>query len=100
MSQRTFLADEATKRAAENAIAVQDAVNLRAILAQLLREVDTMRQSADLDGNAINNHPVIVSYLSKLNSLCRMTTEREIAALQAIDRLAQGHDVQFEVIPL
>ncbi len=100
MSNRTFQADDATQQAARNAAAVQDAVNLRAIVAQLLEDIDSMRKAACLDGNDVNNHPVVLAYVSKLNSLCRMTTEREMAALQAIDKLARGEDVECEVLPL
>lgn len=97
---RSIHADEATQQAARNAAAVQDAVNLRAIVAQLLEDIDSMRRTAGLDGNGVNNHPVVLAYVSKLNSLCRMTTEREMAALQAIDQLAQGQDVECEVLPI
>lgn len=97
---RTIHADEATQQAARNAVAIQDAVNLRAIVAQLLEDIDAMRRTAGLDGNGINNHPVVLAYVSKLNSLCRMNTKREMAALQAIDQLARGEDVECEVICL
>jgi len=100
MSNRTFHADNATQQAARNAAAVQNAVNLRAIVARLLEDIDSMRQSAGLDGNEVNNHPIVLAYVSKLNSLCRMTSEREMAALQAIDQLARGEDVECEVIRL
>jgi len=100
MPKQTFHADDATRQAAKYAELVQNGVNLRAIVAQMLRDIDAMRQSQNLDGDAINNHPVVLAYVSKLNSLTRLTTEREMAALAAIDRLAEGKDVECEVIPL
>jgi hypothetical protein len=100
MSNQTFHADEPTRRAACNAINIQDAVNLRAIVAQLLEDIDSMRKAAGLDGNDVNNHPVVLAYMSKLVSLTRLSAEREMAALQAIDQLARGEDVECEVIRL
>jgi hypothetical protein len=38
--------------------------------------------------------------VSKLNSLCRMSLDREMAAFSAIDRLERGEVVEYEVIPL
>jgi len=100
MSKQTFHADHATRQAAKYAQLVQDGVNLRAIATQMLRDIDAMRQAQNLDGDAINNHPVVLAYLSKLNSLTRLTADREMAALTAINRLANGEDVESEVIPL
>lgn len=44
--------------------------------------------------------PMEASPPSKLVSLCRMTTEREMAALRAIDRIEKRESVEYEVIPL
>ena len=38
--------------------------------------------------------------LSKLNSLCRMTLDREMAAFSAVDRLGRGQAVEYEVMPI
>ena len=46
------------------------------------------------------NHPINLAFVSKLNSLCRMTFEREMAALRAIDQIERGEAVEVEVIPL
>lgn len=100
MPKRIIHPDNATRQAAKYAQLVQDGVNLRAIVAQMLRDIDAMRQSQNLDGDAINNHPVVLAYVSKLNSLTRLTTEREMAALEAIDHLAEGENVESDVIPL
>jgi hypothetical protein len=51
-------------------------------------------------GDDLINHPVALAFVSKLNSLCRMTLDREMAALSAIDRLERGEVVEYEVIPL
>lgn len=51
-------------------------------------------------GDDLINHPVALSFVSKLNSLCRMTTERELAALGAIDRIEKGESIEYEVTPL
>jgi len=100
MPKQIIHPDDATRQAAKFAQLVQNGVNLRAIVAQMLRDIDAMRQSQNLDGDAINNHPVVLAYISKLVSLTRLTTEREMAALAATDRLANGEEVESEVIPL
>ena len=100
MTKQVVHPDEATRQAAKYAQLIQNGVNLRAIVAQMLRDIDAMRLSQNLDGDAINNHPVVLAYISKLVSLTRLTTDREMAALAAIDRLAEGEDVETEVIPL
>ena len=100
MDKQIIHADEATKQAAKYSQLVQNGVNLRAIVAQMLRDIDAMRQSQNLDGDTINNHPIVLAYVSKLVSLTRLNTDREMAALAAIDQLANGHDVEAEVIPL
>lgn len=48
----------------------------------------------------LNNHPVTIAFISKLNALCRLTDERETAALIAIDRIEDGEKVEYEVIPI
>ena len=100
MTKQIIHPDDSTRQAAKYAQLVQNGVNLRAIVAQMLRDIDAMRQAQNLDGDAINNHPVVLAYVSKLVSLTRLTTDRELAALGAIDRLAEGEDVETEVIPL
>ncbi len=51
-------------------------------------------------GDDLINHPLALSFVNKLVSLCRMTTERETAALSAIERIERGESVLYEVIPL
>lgn len=102
MNQTTSIADgnvPSVKSAAQDANAVQDAVNLIAIVGCFHRHLMALRQ-AGLCSDDLNNHPVSLAFISKLNSLCRMTTEREMAAFSAIDRIERGETAEYEVIPL
>ena len=102
MNQTTSIADgnnPAVKSAAQDANAVQDAVNLIAIVGCFHRHLLALRQTG-LGGDDLSNYPVTLAIVSKLNSLCRMTTEREMAAFSAIDQLAKGESVEYDVIPL
>ena len=51
-------------------------------------------------GDNLNNHPVSLAFVSKLNALCRLTDGRETAALIAIDRIENGESAEYEVIPI
>ena len=53
-----------------------------------------------IGGDKLINHPVSLAFVSKLNALCRMNLEREMAALRAIDKIGRGESVEYEVIPL
>ena len=102
MNQTNSIADggiPAVKSAAKDANAVQDAVNLIAIVGCFHRHLMALRQTG-LCGDDLNNSPVSLAFVSKFNSLCRMTTEREMAAFSAIDQLANGESVEYDVIPL
>ena len=90
---------EAERQAAADANAVQDAVNLVAIVGCFHRHLLAMHRS-DIYGDNLNNHPVALAFVSKLNSLCRMTTDREMAALQAVRDIERGEEVEYEVIPI
>jgi hypothetical protein len=87
------------KKAAADANEVQNAVNIVAIVGSLHRHLLSLKEIGVYGDNLIN-HPVTITYVSKLNSLCRMTTEREMAAFNAIDKIEQGETVEYEVIPL
>lgn len=91
--------EEVVQKAAADANQVQDAVNLVAIVGCFHRNLLALRQ-AGVCGDDLNNHPVSIAFVSKLNSLCRMSLARESAAFEAIDRLQRGEDVEFDVIPL
>ncbi len=92
-------ADPVQQKAAADANAVQDAVNLVAVVGSFHRHLLTLHRSG-LCGDDLINHPVALAFVSKLNSLCRMTLGREMAAFSAVDRLGRGQAVEYEVIPL
>ncbi|MCB9924906.1 MAG: hypothetical protein H6822_22190 [Planctomycetaceae bacterium] len=90
---------EAERQAAADANAVQDAVNIVAIVGCFHRHLLAMHRSG-IYGDNLNNHPVSLAFTSKLNSLCRMTTDREMAALLAVRDIERGEEVEYEVIPI
>lgn len=98
-SARISGADEVQRRAAADAVAVQDAVNVVAVIGCFHRHLLALHDSG-VYGDDLINHPVALSFVSKLNSLCRMTPSRELAALGAIDQIAAGEAVEYEVIPI
>ena len=102
MPNRTALASgslDVQRRAAADAVAVQDAVNIVAVVGCFHRHLLALHD-AGVYGDALINHPVALSFVSKLNSLCRVTPSRELAALGAIDQIAAGEAVEYEVIPI
>ena len=90
---------EAERLAASDANAVQDAVNLVAIVGCFHRHLLAMHRSGIYGDNLIN-HPVSLAFVSKLSSLCRMTTDREMAALLAVRDIERGEQVEYDVIPI
>lgn len=90
---------EAERQAAADANTIQDAVNLVAIVGCFHRHLLAMHRSGIYGDNLIN-HPVSLAFVSKLNSLCRMTTDREMAALLAVRDIERGEQVEYEVIPI
>lgn len=102
MSKRTAIAngaDPVQQQAASDANAVQDGCNVVAIVGAFHRHLLALHRS-NVFGDNLIDHPVALAFVSKLNSLCRMTDERELAALNAIDRIERGESVEYEVIPL
>ena len=102
MSNRTAVAngaDPIQKQAAADSNVVQDACNLVAVVGCFHRHLLALHRSG-ICGDDIINHPVSLAFVSKLNSLCRMTTDREMAALGAIDQIEKGDAIEYEVIPL
>ena len=85
--------------AASDANAVQDGVNLIAIVGCFHRHLRAMRD-AGVCGDNLNNHPISIAFVSKLIALCRVDDAREFAALGAIDRIEKGECVEYEVIPI
>ena len=92
-------ADPIQQKAAADANAIQDACNLTAIVGCFHRHLLALHRSG-VCGDDLINHPVSLSFVSKLVSLCRMTLDRECAALAAIDRIERGEQVEYQVIPL
>ena len=91
--------NEAERKAAKDANEVQDGVNIIAIVGAFHRHLIAIRD-AGVCGDRLNNHPVSIAFISKLNALCRLNNGREIAALIAIDRIEHGESVEYEVIPI
>ncbi|MEZ5943959.1 MAG: hypothetical protein R3C18_21390 [Planctomycetaceae bacterium] len=92
-------ADEVQRKAASDANAVQCGVNIVAIVGAFHRHLLALQQSG-VCGDELFNHPVALSFTSKLNSLCRMTHDRELDSLNAVRRIEQGESVEYEVISL
>ena len=92
-------ANEIEQKAAQDANEIQDACNLVAIVGCWHRHLLAMSHGG-IGGDKLINHPVSLAFVSKLNALCRMTTEREMAALEAIDKIQRGETAEYEVIPL
>ena len=102
MSTPTAIADgsnEVEREAAADANAIQNGVNIVAIVGAFHRHLLALHRAGTC-GDGLINHPVSLAFTSKLNSLCRMTFEREMAALSAVSRIEQGEAVEYEVIPL
>jgi hypothetical protein len=91
--------NEVEHKAAQDANEIQDACNLVAIVRCFHKHLLAMHR-AGIGGDNLINHPTSLAFVSKLNSLCRMTLDREMAALAAIDKLRNGESVEYEVIPL
>lgn len=77
---------------------IQDAVNLRAITAAFVPHLDAMRQEG-VTGDNLNNHPTVVAFVSKLSSLVRLDTN-ESPAFDALAKLAEGQEAEYNVYPL
>lgn len=102
MSNRTAVAngaDPVQQQAAADGNAIQDACNMTAVVGCFHRHLLALHRSGSC-GDDLINHPVSLAFVSKLNSLCRMNLEREMAALRAIDQIEKGEAVEYEVIPL
>jgi hypothetical protein len=102
MSNRTAVADGSDlvqKEAAADASAVQNACNLVAVVGCFHRHLLALNRSG-VSGDDLINHPISLAFTSKLNSLCRMSLDREMAALSAIALIEKGETVEYEVIQL
>jgi len=74
-------------------------VNLVAVVGCFHRHLLSLHRSG-VCGDDLINHPVSIAFVSKLNSLCRMTLDREMAAISAVRRLERGESVEYEVVPI
>ena len=90
---------EAERQAAADANAIQDAVNLVAVVGCFHRHLLALHRSG-VCGDNLNNHPVSIAFVSKLSSLTRLTTDREMAALSAVRQIEIGKEVEYDVIPI
>ena len=102
MLKRTTVAngaDPVLQKAAADANAVQDTCNLVAVVGCSNRHLLALHRGG-IYGDDLINHPASLAFTGKLNSLCRMTTDREMAALSVIDRIEKGEKVEYEVISL
>ena len=84
--------------AAKFALEIQDAVNLRAITAAFVTHLDAMRKEG-ITGDNLNNHPVVVTFVSKLVSLVCLEAN-EFAAFDALAKLADKQEAEYNVYPL
>ena len=66
--------NEVVQRAAADANAVQDAVNLVAVVGCFHRHLLALF-GAGVSGDDLINHPVAIAFTSKLNSLCCMNLD-------------------------
>ncbi len=87
------------REAASDANAVHDACNLVAVVGCFHGHLLALNRDG-VCGDDLISHPVALAFVSKLNSLCRMTLDREMAAFDALDRIRKGEAVEYEVIPL
>lgn len=91
--------DDVVQKAASDANAVQDACNLVAVVGCFHRHLLALHR-AGTSGDDLMNHPVALAFVSKLNSLCRMSLTREMAAFDLISKLERGESGEYEVLPL
>ena len=68
-------ANEAERKAARDANEVQDGVNLVAIVVLFIGI--SLPCGIAASAATLNNHPVSIAFVSKLNALCRLTEARK-----------------------
>ena len=98
-SRSTFPPNEIQLAAAKDALAVQNACNIVAIVGSYHRHLLALHRSG-LCGDDLINHPVAIAFTSKLNSLCRMSITRESAAFDSLDQLQDVKPIEYAVIPI
>jgi hypothetical protein len=95
----SIISNAIQQQAAVDANTVQDALNLVAVVGCVHRHPLALQRSG-VCGDDLINHPVSLAFVHKLNSLCRMTLDRGIAAFSAADRIERGEVVEYEVVPV
>lgn len=90
---------EIHQKVAQKVLDMQGAVNLRAITSSMVAQMDELR-AVGITGDLLNNHPTVLAFVSKLNSLTRFDSSREMAAFNHLEDLKEGKPVTYEVIPL
>lgn len=101
----TIKANTVTVKAARVALEVQDACNMLAVIGAMYRLMQEMRDAnrADnviYDGNAECQHPVVLMFLDKLNSLARtqvITSDQDEYVVDIYKRLSKAQDACMQL---
>ena len=96
----TIKATPAVMQAAKNAIEIQNACNLLAVLRQMHADLTKITAEMQEMGETIstpgrNQHPVTLAYLDKLNSLARIqiiSTDISAPVLEIYNKISQAYD--------
>ena len=90
---------------AKTAWQIQDACNLRAVVNEMDKVLDELSASGCF-GDDLQNHPIVIAYVSKLMSLTRIESQNSRGfgwhqdGLGLCLELSEGKDVEYEVIPI
>ncbi len=96
-SRSSIQPDEVQMAAAADALAVQDACNIVAIVGAFQRQLLALHRSG-ICGDDLINHPVAIAFTSKLNSLCRLSllvNQRHSIAWLSFDVASQSTTRSF-----
>lgn len=88
---------------AKDALLMQDACNSGGVINSLADIKRALSKDALKTGtDAVNQHPIIIVILDKLNSLARIqgsgNLSRIMKAYDAVDRLSRGESAEWEVL--
>jgi hypothetical protein len=110
--EATFVADELTQQFAQDALAIQDAVNYGAIARCLVRHLDKIgvckvkwndRVEGTVGGDSQMKHPCVVLFTDKLASLAGVQsfgTDAYSNAYQACRLLSEGQNATIQITPI
>lgn len=79
------------QRAAAEAMKVQDACNLRGVSRAYIKALHAVERQAAIENKGtdwINEHPIMVSFIDKMNCLCRNNTANAMKAYDACEAIA------------